>query len=114
MGTMLATNATMSLDEMFHRTSPSDQMESIRQLGMFTTQSKKCYFLTDEYAEDATFGTPLPEGGHALHRRMFQEMIAFAGRLKRWGLLPRNEFPMPKGFELFEPPHGTVASLKSG
>ena len=33
-GTMLATNVTLSLDELFYRTSTTDKKESIRQLSM--------------------------------------------------------------------------------
>ena len=45
---------------------------------------------------------------------MFQEMVDAVGRAKRWGYGPRGKFPMPMGFDLFEPPLGTVASLESG
>ena len=44
---------------------------------------------------------------------MFQEMVDAVGRAKRWGYGPRGKFPMPMGFDLFEPPLGTVASLES-
>ena len=43
-GTMLATNVTLSLDELFYRTSTTDKKESIRQLSM--TKSLKVHNVT--------------------------------------------------------------------
>ena len=55
-----------------------------------------------------------PPQGMASKNLVHEVMMNTSKSWKRWGVGPRERFPMPNGFELLDPKHGTVASLKSG